>query len=175
MKQVILSIVVFVSTIISFGQNVGVNTTTPQATLDVNGTTKTNNLTIATGGNQSDFLVKSTSAGQIGHRKGHTAQAIRFIICLAGIFPSPDIPYASSGEPFVGEIKMCALANPNLLPVGWAFCDGQILLISSNTALYSLIGTNYGGDGITTFALPDFRGTAILGAGNGWALGEKSN
>ena len=55
-------------------------------------------------------------------------------------------------NPFLGEIK---LVSWNLAPRGWAFCNGQILAISQNTALYSLIGTMYGGDGVTTFALPD--------------------
>jgi microcystin-dependent protein len=58
-------------------------------------------------------------------------------------------------DPFLGEIK---LVSWNLAPRGWAFCNGQILAISQNTALYSLIGTMYGGDGVTTFALPDLRG-----------------
>ncbi|RNB89479.1 phage tail protein [Brevibacillus fluminis] len=57
--------------------------------------------------------------------------------------------------PYVGEIRMF---GGNFPPVGWAFCDGQILPISGNEALYTLLGTTYGGDGVTTFALPDYRG-----------------
>ena len=58
-------------------------------------------------------------------------------------------------DPLIGEIKMFA---GNFAPRGWAFCDGQLLPISQNTALFSILGTTYGGDGRTTFALPDFRG-----------------
>jgi microcystin-dependent protein len=58
-------------------------------------------------------------------------------------------------EPFLAEIRMVGF---NFAPRGWAFCDGQILPISQNQALFSLLGTNYGGDGRTTFALPDLRG-----------------
>lgn len=60
-------------------------------------------------------------------------------------------------EPFIGEIKIVAF---NFAPKGWALCDGQILGISQNTALFSLLGTSYGGDGMVNFALPDFRGRA---------------
>ena len=58
-------------------------------------------------------------------------------------------------EPFVGEIRMFA---GNFAPRGWAFCDGQLLAVSQNDALFSLLGTIYGGDGRTTFGLPDMRG-----------------
>jgi len=58
-------------------------------------------------------------------------------------------------DPFIGEIKMFA---GNFAPVAWAFCDGQMLSISQHDALFALIGTTYGGDGQTTFALPDLRG-----------------
>ena len=70
-------------------------------------------------------------------------------------------------EPFIAEIKMFA---GNFAPRGWAFCEGQLLSISQNTALFSLIGTIYGGDGRTTFALPDLRGRVPVGVGNGPGL-----
>jgi len=70
-------------------------------------------------------------------------------------------------EPFLGEIKIWA---PNFAPRGWAFCDGQLLPIAQNSALFSLLGTIYGGDGRTTFALPDLRGRVPLGVGNGPGL-----
>lgn len=63
-------------------------------------------------------------------------------------------------EPFIGEIIMFA---GNFAPRGWAFCDGQLLPISSNQALFSILGTTYGGDGRTTFALPDLRGRVAAG------------
>jgi microcystin-dependent protein len=68
---------------------------------------------------------------------------------------------------FLGEIRMFA---GNFAPNGWAFCDGQILPINQNTALFSLLGTTYGGDGIQTFALPDLRDRAPVSFGNGPGL-----
>ena len=70
-------------------------------------------------------------------------------------------------EPFIGEIRLFA---GTFAPQGWAFCDGQLLPISENDALFSLIGTTYGGDGQFTFALPDLRGRAPLHAGEGLDL-----
>lgn len=67
----------------------------------------------------------------------------------------------------IAEIRMFA---GNFVPRNWAFCDGQLLAISSNTALFSIIGTMYGGDGRTTFALPDLRGRVAMHAGNGPGL-----
>jgi microcystin-dependent protein len=78
-------------------------------------------------------------------------------------------------EPFVGEIRMFA---GNFAPRGWSFCNGQLMAISQNSALFSLIGTIYGGDGRTTFALPDLRGRVPLHAGEApglshYALGQR--
>ena len=70
-------------------------------------------------------------------------------------------------EPFIGEIRMFA---GNFAPNGWAFCDGRLLAIAENVALFSLLGTTYGGDGITTFALPDLRGRIPIHAGSGPGL-----
>ncbi len=67
-------------------------------------------------------------------------------------------------DPFLGEIRMLACNFP---PSGWAFCNGQLLPISRNTALFSLLGTTYGGDGKSTFALPNLQGSAALHAGIG--------
>ncbi len=69
-------------------------------------------------------------------------------------------------EPFIGEIIMFA---GNFAPRGWQFCNGQILSIAQNTALFSILGTTYGGNGQTTFALPDLRGRAPVHAGMGAA------
>src|SRR5471032_214069 len=66
-------------------------------------------------------------------------------------------------DQFVGEVRMFA---GNFAPLGWAFCNGQILPISQNTALFSLLGTNYGGDGRATFALPNLQGGFPLHAGS---------
>src|SRR5512134_1239970 len=73
------------------------------------------------------------------------------------------------GQPFVGEIRMF---GGSFAPVGWMLCDGQLLPISENETLFQLIGTTYGGDGESTFALPDLRGRIPLHQGNGFILAE---
>lgn len=73
-------------------------------------------------------------------------------------------------EPFVGEIRMFA---GNFAPRGWALCDGQLLAVSQNDALFSLLGTIYGGDGRTTFGLPDIRGRLPIHAGSGPGLSPR--
>jgi microcystin-dependent protein len=70
-------------------------------------------------------------------------------------------------DPFVAEIRMLACNFP---PAGWAFCDGQLLSISQNTALFSLLGTTFGGDGKSTFALPNLQGAAPMQWGQGPGL-----
>ncbi len=72
-------------------------------------------------------------------------------------------------QPYVGEIRMFA---GNFAPVGWMFCEGQLLPISENETLFQLIGTTYGGDGENTFALPDLRGRIPIHQGNGFILAE---
>ncbi len=72
-------------------------------------------------------------------------------------------------QPYVGEIR---LFGGNFAPAGWMFCDGQLLPISEYETLFQLIGTTYGGDGETTFALPDLRGRVPLHQGNGFILAE---
>jgi microcystin-dependent protein len=79
-------------------------------------------------------------------------------------------------NPFVAEIRIFPF---NFAPKGWAFCDGQLLVLSQNTALFSLLGTTYGGDGKTTFALPDLQGAVPLQQGQGpglslYDLGEQT-
>ena len=72
-------------------------------------------------------------------------------------------------QPYVGEIRIFA---GNFAPAGWMFCEGQLLPISENETLFNLIGTTYGGDGQSTFALPDLRGRIPLHFGNGFTLAE---
>ena len=72
-------------------------------------------------------------------------------------------------QPFVGEIRLFA---GNFAPAGWLFCQGQLLPISENETLFQLIGTTYGGDGQSTFALPDLRGRLPIHQGNGFVLAE---
>jgi len=74
-------------------------------------------------------------------------------------------------QPFIGEIMTVPY---NFAPRNWAYCAGQLLAISQNTALFSLIGTFYGGNGQTTFALPDLRGRAAMGAGQGPGLTSRT-
>lgn len=78
-------------------------------------------------------------------------------------------------DPLIGQITMFA---GNFAPRGWAFCEGQLLAISSHSALFSILGTTYGGDGRTTFALPDLRGRSPIQQGRGpglptYSLGQK--
>ena len=70
-------------------------------------------------------------------------------------------------EPFLGEVRAVGF---NFAPRGWALCAGQQLSIAQNSALFSLLGTTFGGDGVTTFALPDYRGRSPVGMGNGAGL-----
>jgi microcystin-dependent protein len=77
-------------------------------------------------------------------------------------------------QPFIGEIVLCGF---NFAPIGWARCEAQLMPISGNEALFSLIGTTYGGDGAVTFALPDLRGRVVLHQGQGpgqpnYAIGQ---
>ncbi|HYQ87376.1 MAG TPA: tail fiber protein, partial [Bacteroidota bacterium] len=72
-------------------------------------------------------------------------------------------------QPFVGEIRMFA---GNFAPAGWAFCNGQLLAISENDVLFQLIGTTYGGDGQTTFALPNLQSRVPMHVGSGFVLAQ---
>lgn len=99
-----------------------------------------------------------------------------FLNLVVVIFFSFTINTTTAQDAFVGEIRLFA---GNFAPTGWAFCHGQILPISQNTALFSLLGTTYGGDGRSTFALPDLRGRVPVGFGQGpglsnYSLGQKT-
>ena len=87
---------------------------------------------------------------------------INYIIATEGIFPS-----RNSADPMIAEIIMFA---GNFAPRGWAFCNGQLLSISQNSALFSILVTTYGGDGRTTFGLPDLRGRVAIRPGTGPGL-----
>tara|TARA_R110002073_G_scaffold233329_2_gene394525 strand:+ start:12452 stop:13036 length:585 start_codon:yes stop_codon:yes gene_type:complete len=91
------------------------------------------------------------------------------ISCLV-LFSVFNINTAKGQQGFIGEIRMF---SGNFPPSGWAFCDGQLLPISSNTALFSILGATYGGDGSTTFALPDMRGRLVIGEGQGGGLSPR--
>ncbi len=91
---------------------------------------------------------------------------MNYIIAMEGTFPS-----RNSVTPFIGEIIMFA---GNFAPRGWQLCNGQLLPINQHVALFSIIGIEYGGDGRTTFALPDLRGRVPLGTGTGSGLNPRS-
>jgi microcystin-dependent protein len=73
-------------------------------------------------------------------------------------------------DQYVAEIRIVAF---NFAPVGWALCNGQLMTISQNTALFSLLGTQYGGNGTSNFALPNFQGAAVMAAGQGAGLSPR--
>jgi microcystin-dependent protein len=142
------------------------------------GTTSTSNLVLAgTGnGNTNDFLIKSNSTGLVSARKGHGAAALNYIICTSGVFPGPQ-SQGSIDFAWLGEVKLFA---GTYAPIGWEFCNGQLLSLQNNTSLFAIIGIQYGGNGSTNFALPDLRGAAPVGfgtpagGGNTWVLGERT-
>lgn len=95
---------------------------------------------------------------------------IIFLFIVMASFANTNQMQAQS-NPFIGEIVMFA---GNFAPRGWAFCEGQLLPISQNTALFSILGTTYGGDGRTTFGLPDLSGRLAIHAGTGPGLSTRN-
>ena len=91
---------------------------------------------------------------------------VTFLVLLIGTLFSGTKSVAQS-DPYIGQIMMVPYS---FVPRNWAECNGQLLSIAQNSALFSLIGTQYGGDGVTTFGLPDFRGRVPLGVGSGPGL-----
>jgi microcystin-dependent protein len=127
---------------------------------------------------------QEAGAGMTGHHRLNMRFIqkiinVSFLLLLGGILsaslsntlgnstPGMQTSSAIGIEPYLGEI---AIYPYSFAPQGWARCDGQILAIASNTALFSLIGTTYGGDGQTTFALPDLRGRVVVHNGSGPGL-----
>jgi len=117
-----------------------------------NWVSKTTTYTTFTAGNSQPLAIRNPYLG------------LNFIISLQGIFPS-----RAGAQPFIGEIEIVGF---NFAPVGWAMCNGQLLAISQNQALFSLLGTTYGGDGQTTFALPNLQSRVPVhfGQGNGLSV-----
>ncbi len=91
--------------------------------------------------------------------KDYDSVQVRFIIALCGLWPPRDEGEYTYDTQIVGEIRMFA---GYFAPTGWAFCDGRLLNINQYTALYALLGTTHGGNGTTTFALPDLRGKVAV-------------
>jgi len=95
---------------------------------------------------------------------------LRYLLCMQGAYPGQSdgaLLQADRSVPLIGEIRVVAFSNT---PSGFAECNGQLLPISQNIALFSILGTNYGGNGISTFAFPDLRGTVPIGVGQGLGL-----
>ena len=157
--------------------NVGIGNNAPSSRLTVNGNTSTSTLTITGTGNPFDFLIRVNANGDVSSRKGFGALGLKYCIAVTGIFPSrsgTDVVLNGTGA-YIGEIMLFA---GNFAPTGWMFCEGQLLPIASYTALFSLLGTQYGGNGQTTFALPDLRSAVPVHAGTPligqtWDQGER--
>jgi len=94
----------------------------------------------------------------------------RLAIVLLGCLLAP-LRARAGDQPFIGELM---LTGYNFCPRGWAAASGQLLPIAQNTALFSLLGTQFGGNGVTTFALPDLRGRTPIGAGQGPGLSDRT-
>jgi len=178
MKKVIffISCALLCSATLLRSQNVGIGVNEPVEKLDVGGKVRANGLILNWNGNQHDFLVKNSATGEVGFKKAQGGLGLNYIICINGVFPTQNGPLQT--DPFLGEIKLFA---GNYAPYGWALCQGQLMSINQNTALFAILGTYYGGNGYTTFALPDLRGTAAIGSGTAlpagyvWNLGERVN
>ena len=145
--------------------------TGPQGIQGETGAAGTDGVGVPVDGNQANDLMYWNGANWIATQpvallgtKHQPSLGISYIIALQGIYPS-----RNGNDPFIGEISMF---GGNFAPRNWAFCDGQLLPISQHNALFSLLGTTYGGDGRTTFALPDLRGRAPVHAGTGPGLSQ---
>ncbi len=122
--------------------------------------------TLFSGGDVVDMssdAITPTTGGSSSHTNMSPFLTIKCLINLVGLFPVDSAP-----QPFLGEIRWVAYSNT--IPRGWENCDGQLLPVSQNTALFSILGTTYGGDGRTTFALPDMRGRMPMHEGSGPGL-----
>lgn len=119
---------------------------------------------LAAGGGATDLAGGSQPVSQYQASLG-----LNYLVALQGIFPGRDTPLGSD-ETYLGEI---IAFSGNFAPRGFALAQGQILSIAQNTALFSLFGTQFGGNGQTTFALPDLRGRVMLGAGSNFFVGQQ--
>ena len=114
----------------------------------------------------------------VDHRRGQPHNnmmpylSLTYIIALQGVFParSRDQGTTIMSAPFLGELKIVSFNFP---PKGWALCNGQLLPINQNQALFSILGTTYGGDGRDNFALPNLQGRVPVHVGNGIILGDR--
>ena len=133
----------------------------------------TRNYRLGEKGGRDETVVKRGTDGQV---QGRPYLGLNYIIALQGIYPSrssgtgSSVSRPSSGSDKTAKIAEIRMFAGNFAPRGWAKCDGQLLAISQYQALFSILGTTYGGDGRTTFALPDLRGRVPVHAGMGPGL-----
>ncbi len=111
-------------------------------------------------------------AGQQPLSDDQPSLAITYLIATNGIFPAPFND--NSFDPSIPTLGQIAEFAGDFAPSGWALADGQLLSIDANPALFSVIGTAYGGDGIKTFALPNLDGRTTIGAGGAFAAGDET-
>src|SRR5262245_53378782 len=107
-------------------------------------------------------------------RRGVLKRALALVaggLAVGSLFSNKAEASTTSVDPYLGEIMLFA---GNFPPKNWAFCNGQLLPILQNQALFSLLGTYYGGNGVTTFALPDLRGRAPIHTGQGPGLSNRA-
>ena len=119
---------------------------------------------------------RSSIGPPAGRTHNHAAMRWRIALAFMLVLPFAATTSMHAQAGFIGQVK---LFSGNFAPRGWHDCDGSLLPIAQHQALFSLIGTIYGGDGQTTFALPDLRGRAVVGAGQGpglspYTLGQSS-
>ena len=161
-------------------QNFGIGTNAPAEKLDVNGNIRVERLILTNGGAVQDDLIKSNVTGEVGFKKGHRGAGLRYIIATSGVFPTPartNQENAVLGElAFLGQLK---IIGGNVVPKGWALCNGQSLPVNTNMALFNLLGYTYGGSGFS-FNLPNLQGSAPVGqgtnvAGYTWLRAQKSD
>ncbi len=150
------------------GQGTGLTNRVLGQQLGAEDTTLTLNQLPAHAHSYSGGITGTTGAGQ-PYDNMQPSLGLNYIIATnGGIYPSRSGD-TQDGIPILGEV---ALFAGNFVPQGWHACDGSLLSIQSNTALYSLLGVYYGGDGRTTFALPDLRGSSVAGSGINFEIGS---
>ena len=113
-------------------------------------------------------LAQLKDAVRAAPKKGYSALGLNFIIAIEGVAPAD--PTIWNSGPLLGEIKLIA---GEVAPKGWALCTGQLMLIQHNPALFSLLGTRFGGDGKLTFALPNLKDAIPVGVGEIWQSGNR--